>query len=558
MIAALLTLGLVAPAGLVDDLYSHRLLFDEAGGPAVPIGMMQGRDHVVVVGEHGLVISLEGGAPIEVPPRAPVVIERVGGAPARVRELWVLETLEGEARARRHAAADTWRARGVPAQVFDVGGVYGVKGTVVDNRAAYLAIPKTGAHLDPAMAALLAQHGVRETLLEWLEALPRVQLRVQLRAAGGTGAAARIVGNDGAPILVKDVEHSAGYAEHGFADRLVRGAVLIAPDRQGKLAVVNLVDEDALVAGVLPSEMFASAPIEALKAQAVTARGELFAKIGRRHFADPFQVCSEQHCQVYRGVSAEHPRTRQAADETKGELCFVGDRLVESVYSACCGGHTEAADVVWDRPAQSALAGRADVPFADPVGRAWLAPDVERSALSVRGRHERAAPVIPLDVRSDAAVEALLAAPRQATWCGRSSFNQKGDVYRWTRRFTRAELDVAFADLGVGAVTRVAVEERGPGGRLRALVVEGERGKARVLRELPVRKRLNNLRSGLFVVDEERDAGGALVAVTLRGAGFGHGSGMCQQGAIGMAEGGHDYRAILRHYYVGAVVKRVF
>lgn len=554
MIACLLALGLAAPAGLVDDLYSHRLLFDDAGRPAVPIGMMQGRDRVVVVGERGLVVTVEGSEPVEVAPGTPLVIERVGGAPARVRDLWVLETLEGDARAGRHAVADTWRARGVPAQVIDVGGVYGVKGTVVDNRAALVCIPKTGAHLDAATAALLGSHGVRETPLEWLDALPRVELR----AGGRAGAAVRIAGHDGAPTLVKDVEHSVGYAEHGFADRLVRGDVIIAPDRHGKLAVINLVDEDALVAGVLPSEMFASAPLEALKAQAVTARGELFAKIGRRHFAEPFQVCSEQHCQVYRGVSAEHPRARQAADETKGELAFVGDRLVESVYSACCGGHTEAADVVWDRPAQSALAGRADVPFADPAARPWLAPDVERSALSVRGRHEREAPVIPLDLRTDVAVEALLAAPRTATWCGRSSFNQKGDAYRWTRRFTRAELDAAFADLGVGAVTRLAVDERGPGGRLRALAVTGDRGSARVLRELPVRKRLGNLRSGLFVIDEERDAAGALVAVTLRGAGFGHGSGMCQQGAIGMAEGGNDYRTILRHYYVGAVVKRVF
>ncbi len=554
MIAWVLALGLCAPAGLVDDLYSHRLLFDAAGQPAVPIGMMQGRDRVVVVGERGLVVSVEGGPAVEVPPGTPVAVERVSGAPARVRELWVLETLEGEARATRHAVAEAWRARGVRAQVLDVGGVYGVKGTVVDNRAALVAMEKTGARLDAATAAILSTHGIRETPLEWLDALPHVELM----AAGRRGAAVRIAGRDGAPALVKDVEHSVGYAEHGFADRLVRGEVLIAPDRLGKLAVVNLVDEDALVAGVLPSEMFATAPLEALKAQAVTARGELFAKIGRRHFADPFQVCSEQHCQVYRGLSAEHPRARQAADETRGELAFVGDRLVESVYSACCGGHTEAADVVWDRPAQSALAGRADVPFADPEARPWLAPDVERSALAVRGRHERAAPVIPLDLRTDAGVEALLAAPRQATWCGRSSFNQKGDVYRWTRRFTRAELDAAFADLGVGVVRRVAVAERGPGGRLRALVVEGERGAARVLRELPVRKRLGNLRSGLFVVDEERDQAGALVAVTLRGAGFGHGSGMCQQGAIGMAEGGHDYRAILRHYYVGAVVKRVF
>ena len=554
MTGLLLAVALVLPAGLIEDLYSHRLLFDDSGRPVIPVGMMQGRDRVVVEGERGLIVTVGEGAPVDVPPGTSLVVERSSGRPAKLRALWIIETLEGAARATRRNVAARWQSRGLHVDLLDVGGVYGVKGTVVDNRATLMVIPRVGDRLDEATAQVLAGHGARESPLEWLDALPSVELR----AAGQRGPTVRIAGNGGSHVLVRDVEHSVGYPEHGFVDRPLRGEVVVAPDKDGKLAVVNLVDEDALVAGVLPSEMFATAPLEALKAQAVTARGELFAKIGRRHFADPHQVCSEQHCQVYKGVSAEHPRARQAADETRGELAFVGERLLESVYSACCGGHTEAADVVWDRPSQSALTGRADVPYADPMSRPSLALGIERSALAVLGKHDRQAPVIPLDVRSDAAVEALLVAPRQATWCGRSSFNQKGDAYRWTRRFMRTELDAAFADLGVGTVTRIAVDERGPGGRLRALRVEGSKATARVLRELPVRRRLGNLRSGLFVVDEERDGAGGLVAVTLRGAGFGHGAGMCQQGAIGMAEAGADYRTILRHYYVGAAVKQVF
>jgi stage II sporulation protein D len=215
---------------------------------------------------------------------------------------------------------------------------------------------------------------------------------------------------------------------------------------------------------------------------------------------------------------------------------------------------TEAADVVWDRPPHSTLAGRADAPFADPSSRPWLEPTLESSAVFVGAPKTE----VPLDLRTDDAVRTLLAVPRDATFCGRSSFNQKGDVYRWERRFSRVDLDNIFADLGVGEVTKLVVEERGPGGRLRALRVEGKKGSGRVLRELPVRKKLGNLRSGLFVIEEDREPTGRLVAVTLKGAGFGHGSGMCQQGAIGMAEAGHDYKQILRHYYAGAEVRRVF
>ena len=159
---------------------------------------------------------------------------------------------------------------------------------------------------------------------------------------------------------------------------------------------------------------------------------------------------------------------------------------------------------------------------------------------------------------NDGDVRAFLDEPRESAWCGRSTLNQKGRAWRWEKRFDRAELTKAFADLGVGEVNKVVVEERGPGGRLRSLRVEGTLQTARVLRELPVRKHLGNLRSGLFVIDEERGADGVLVAVTLKGAGFGHGSGMCQQGAIGMAEAGASYKDILAHYYNGAVVKPVF
>lgn len=566
--ATLLLFALAAPADLVGDLYAHRLLFNDAGQPIVQVGLMQGAARVVMDSEDGLRITVAqaGGREetLEVAPRTPFVIERLRGAAGKVEDLWILETLEGEDRLRKRQAAARWADSGLAVEILDVGGVYGVKGTVVDNRAALLVIPAR-AQTAAAQLALAERLGARPAPLARLQVPPSVELR----AGRVRGAAARIAPRGAAPILVHDVEHSVGYADHGFADRAVRGEVAVVPDRHGTLAVVNLVDEDALVAGVLPSEMFARAPLEALKAQAVTARGELFAKIGKRHFADPHLVCSEQHCQVYRGMSAEQPRSNQAAEATRGELAFVGQRLVDSVYSACCGGHTEAADVVWDRPPQSALTGRVDAPHPNaPSGGpradggkgtpAEQARVVESSAFAAAASHGAGGTMSPVDMRSDEGVRAFLALPRASAFCGTSSFNQKGDVWRWQRRFTQAELQAAFRDLDVGEIRDLRVEERGPGGRLRALVVEGSRSTARVLRELPVRKRLGNLRSGLFVVEAEREPGGRLEAVTLRGAGFGHGSGMCQQGAIGMAEAGYDYKAILGHYYAGAEVRKVF
>ncbi len=539
---------------LVRELYAHRLAFDARGRPLVAIGLMQGQKRVVVRAKGGLVLAV-GEQRLDVDADTPVVIDRVAGTPARVRELLVLDTLEGPDRRLRAGVIEGWKKRGLPVRAFDSGGVYGVKGTVVDNRAVLVA------HEGPLPAGF---DDARPVPVEWLDALPTARIRASTPLSSLTGGAIRLRARDGGPVLVERVEHSVGYADHGFEDRQLRDEVVIVPDKQGLLAVVNVVDEDAMVAGVLPSEMFATAPLEALKAQAVTARGELFAKIGRRHFADPFLVCSEQHCQVYKGQSAEHPRTTEAALQTSGELAFLDGHVVDSVYSACCGGHSEPAEVVWDKPPRKELVGRPDAPKS-PTAAPWLAPDVGAGFFAAGLAH---VPLIPPGVGvvagadSDVGVRALLEAPRESAWCGRSTFNQKGTAWRWEKRFTLDELTTLCADLGVGRVQRLVVEGRGPGGRLRALRIDGDAGSARVLRELPVRRRFGNLRSGLFVIDEERgvkdDGSDVVVAVVFRGAGFGHGAGMCQQGAIGMAEAGARYTDILAHSYNGAVVTRVF
>lgn len=565
VLAAALLAALPSSAGTVDDLYGGRLLFDEGGHPLVPVRMMEGRTRVELVSPGGLAVSVEGGDSFSVPADVAVVVERVRGQAARTDKRWVLETLEGEDRQRRDEVVKTWAERGLHVRLTSSGGVYGMQGTVVDNRALLVTAR------DPVPPDLFERFGTRPVAYHVLRGLPALVARVSAAGAApltagrdAQAAVVRIKPASGESLVVRQVEHGVGYKSHGFADRELRGEVVLLPDRFGTLAVVNIVPESTLVAGILPSEMFASAPVEALKAQAVTARGELFAKIGRRHASDPYLVCSEQHCQVYKGKTAESARTNQAAQQTAGELAFLDGSVVDSVYSACCGGHTEPAHVVWDRPKKRALIGRPDTPFADPRARPWQQPGGRDSYFTKQLAHGATvspAPTIgpvPLDLRDERAVRRFLELPRHVTFCGRSSFNQKGDAYRWVRRHTAAELDALVASLGVGRVTRLAVEERGPGGRLRSLLVEGTRGTERVLRELPVRRLFNNLRSGLFVIDEERDAAGALIAVTFRGAGFGHGSGMCQQGAIGMAEAGYDYREILRHYYNGAVVRKVF
>src|SRR3989449_8721795 len=114
-----------------------------------------------------------------------------------------------------------------------------------------------------------------------------------------------------------------GYSFHGYETRTYPGRLFATVDAYGSLALVAAVGMERLVKGVVPSEIFARAHLEALKAQAVTARGEVLAKIGARHLGDPCLLCSEQHCQGYQGVAAEEASTGAARSEERrvGKEC---------------------------------------------------------------------------------------------------------------------------------------------------------------------------------------------------------------------------------------------
>jgi stage II sporulation protein D len=332
---------------------------------------------------------------------------------------------------------------------------------------------------------------------------------------------------DGESIEVRQVEFGVGYDFHGFEDRRYRGAIRFAIDRRGMLAVVNLVPLEALLQGLVPSEIFARAHAEALKAQAVTARGEVLAKVGTRHLGDPYLLCAEQHCAVYRGLSGEAASTNAAVEATRGEALFSRDgRLVDSVYSALCGGHTEDNQNVWGGIPNPHLRGRPDL--LRPSGRVPTPKDLPRY----------------LDADLPVACRlSTLAAPGK---------------YRWERRFTSADVDALLADLGVGAVRALSVIERGVSGRATALLVSGERAAVELRGELVIRRRFRMLNSSMFEIAAEPDEHGHVQGWKFHGGGWGHGVGLCQTGAIGRAEAGQSYREILRHYFSGARVTRIY
>jgi peptidoglycan hydrolase-like amidase len=523
-------------------VYSNQFAWTRDGLPLVTVRIAEGRDEVAVSAPGGrLLPDGEGGA--EVRGGASWTVRIVGGhgAPARVRwHVVVARLAAGESPVEELAR---WRARGFQPRSFETGALFAVRGEVLDSRRVLVAVEP---HDDEAAARAAASElaarfhvdaGVHPELVE--------RPRGVVEAVDDRGAVVRndsIVWFSPGPsglVEVADVDKEGGGRER----RRYFGKLYVTVDGGGKLAVVNAVPEDKLLAGLVPAEMSASSPPEALKAQAVAARNELLAKIGTRHLTDPYRLCATQHCQVYAGAGREDPRSTAAVDATRGELlgracppgasgCSDGG-LVDAVYSASCGGHGEDNDRGWGGAPDPSLRGALDAPAA---------------ALTDGGPLAKYARI------DDGNLAAWLAEPAgpRAPYCARP----RGAAASW--RWTKA-IDVAavVARAGVGALRDVLVVERGVSGRVVRLRLVGERGDKEVRGELEVRRALGGLKSALFALTIGRD-GARVASLTASGGGHGHGIGMCQLGAVGMAEAGASYREILLHYYPASRIRKLY
>jgi len=518
----------------IIDAQLKRLEFKN-GAPIVPVRLMEGNTEVTVASKHRLRFRLSGEIEkvVEGPAGTEWRIRLVSGKPAELLARIQITEVPFIDKLGIATAYAEWDQKGLKVRSEVLGGVYGIAGKVIDNRRYLLLVaepPAPAEELVARQAEILATYSVRTTLLESVKRKPSAIMEL-IDGEGNVVATATdslvTEALDGAPIDVRRVEFGVGYDFHNFEDRSYRGALQIAADRSGRLAVINLVGMEDLLKGLVPSEIFAKAHPEALKAQAVTARGEVLAKIGLKHTADPYFLCTEQHCAVYKGVSGEAASTNLAVEATRGEMSFDAEgRLVDSVYSAVCGGHTEHNDVVWGGVANPSLRGRPDVlPGKQP-------------------------PADPKDLKAFLTTEGAYA-------CRLSTFAQQLK-FRWEKRFTAKEVDDKLATYSLGRVFAMTVSERGVSGRARLLSISGELGATQLRGELVIRRAFGMLNSAMFDLKVERDPKGRPVTWVFTGGGWGHGVGMCQTGAIGRAEAGQTYRQILEHYFNGAQVARIY
>ncbi|MGF1511851.1 MAG: SpoIID/LytB domain-containing protein [Myxococcota bacterium] len=513
----------------LSELYAGRLRFKDRE-PAVSIGLGRGLSDVRVSSSMPLRLIFEEANLPKIEFVEGEIRLRPNALESGARRFWVqAERFDYGARPDAEASAKAWAKRGLRVSIQEKGVVMALRGNVLDTR--HLRVWVGGFRrredADALRDRLFAEEG-RSSAIQ-VESVEHPRGTVDVMLGGRTLYRAR------GPVCVTTARtHNLSWGDGG----VYRGDFYVVPDHHGGLSLVNSVGAERVLSGLVPAEMFASAPLEALKAQAVTARGALFAKLGQRHFDEPFHLCSDQHCQVYRGADGEAPRTDQAVAATRGLLPMrdipssdPAVELVPSLYSSTCGGYSEDNDAVWDQPADPSLRARIDGSPEDPELRPFAA-----------GLNED-------NIR--AWVEAW-----PDTFESRSSF-VRPDRYRWRRTMEAEALSGATADLEVGPVVRLEVLGRGSGGRVTGLRVVGLDGTKVILRELPVRKRFG-LDSGMFVLNHVRDSDGNLLSVEFVGGGWGHGAGMCQMGAIGRAEAGQSFEEILAHYYSGARVMKIY
>lgn len=320
----------------------------------------------------------------------------------------------------------------------------------------------------------------------------------------------------------------------------------------GKVTAVNIVGVEDYLLSVISSEMKASAGLEFLKAHAVISRSWVMAQVEHRqsHVSRTpgpscpvsvpvegaeeyikwfdhddhtlFDVCADDHCQRYQGLTmAVGDTVRKAVDQTWGLVLTSEGKICDARFSKCCGGRMELFSTCWEDK---------DYPYLQPL------PD---TADCVEGG----------DVFCDTKDEKILSQVL-------NDYDlETRDFYRWRTEYSRTEVsDLVRRRSGMdfGTIRDLVPVERGPSGRLKRLKVVGDKKTMIIGKELIIRRWLSDshLKSSAFEVHWDGDH------LTLDGSGWGHGVGLCQIGAAVMAAKGYSFDRILLHYYPGSTLER--
>ena len=281
-----------------------------------------------------------------------------------------------------------------------------------------------------------------------------------------------------------------------------------------KLVLTQYLSLEDYVGGVIQNEIGSSAPLEALKTQAVAARTHAIKLLlYNRHTPDGYDLCNGTHCQVYKGQYLSNANIRTAVSETAGEVLTLDGLIADATYHSSCGGKTDSSANIWRSTPLDHLMGVTCISDCDSLdlstasgAKAWL--------------------------------NTSLSDPEASSW-ERATLN-------WSRQISRSKL---AKNLGLKSISKIEVLKRGNSGRVILMKITGNKT-VTLNSEYKIRQVFGNLPSSFFYITSFGST------ISLKGKGSGHGVGMCQVGALRLARNGWQYPQILEKYYPGTTISR--
>ena len=370
-----------------------------------------------------------------------------------------------------------------------------------------------------------------------------------------------------------DVTIGLNYHWERQETQVFSGTLKLVVDEE-KIVAINILPVEEYLTSVISSEMNANSSMELLKAHAVVSRSWLFAQIEKRKALSGkdegffsftktkeeyirwydredhtiFDVCADDHCQRYQGITkATNATVAEAVKATRGRLLMYDKKICDARYSKCCGGATEEFENCWENTHYPYLSSIRDTDKEENLPLPDLTKEEEAE------RWIRKAPKSFCDTHDKKILSQIL-----------NNYDQETtDFYRWKVRYTQTELAELIrtnTKSDYGDIIDLIPVQRGPSGRICKLKIVGTLKTFTIGKEMEIRRVLSDshLFSSAFVVDKGEVKEGIPKNFILSGAGWGHGVGLCQIGAAVMGEKGYSYEEILLHYYKGAEIRKFY
>jgi len=397
------------------------------------------------------------------------------------------------------------------------------------------------------------------------------------RAVLDSGVLLSPAASSGGSFVIRGVTIGIRFHWQRKEDEVFTGALRLVAKGTDVVAI-NVVSVEDYLASVISSEMSAGSSLNLLRAHAITSRSWLLAGLERsagaksgpsrprsteregdrlvrwydREEHELFDVCADDHCQRYQGITkSTSPGVRQAVDLTRGQVLMYDGRVCDARFSKSCGGITEPFGNVWQPGTVPYLDAVADIAPFEPLPGFLSLPDVHREELA--DRWIRSSPAAFCNTTDSRILSQVLLGYDQETT----------DFYRWRVTYAQEDLAALIGEktgIDFGAIHELAPVDRGPSGRLTLLKIVGEKRTLTIGKELEIRRTLSpsHLYSSAFVV-ERCDLHGVVPGkFVLTGAGWGHGVGLCQIGAAVMGDLGYPPDAILSHYFPGTSITGIY